>query len=392
MSSNVAFRPIGELVLPVRTWNPVATAPDRTFSYIDLGSIDNERKVVTGIQTIRGAEAPSRARQLVNASDILVSTVRPNLNGVARVPEAYDGATASTGFCVLRPDTTRVDTRYLFHWLRSPEFIRDMVRKATGANYPAVSDRIIMLSTMPVPPIKEQQRIGAILDAADTLRTKRRAALAKLDTLAQSIFIEMFGEWDLMGGNDPTIEIGPSLNFLTSGSRGWASYYSDSGALFLRIQNVLRDELTLADVAFVNAPDTAEARRTRVQPGDVLLSITADLGRTAVVPDDIGEAYINQHLAILRSTEFEPRFLSAALASPAGKRSILRRNREAVKAGLNFDDIRSFQLPNASRDEQALFADRAKRVDGLKQPQLNALAATDRLFSSLQHRAFRGDL
>ena len=107
-------------------------------------------------------------------------------------------------------------------------------------------------------------------------------------------------------------------------SRGWAAHYSDCGALFLRIQNVRHDELLLADIAYVDAPDTAEAKRTRVEPGDVLLSITADLGRTAVVPDGIGTAYINQHLSILRTKALVPRFLSAYFASPAGQRPGLR--------------------------------------------------------------------
>lgn len=115
----------------------------------------------------------------------------------------------------------------------------------------------------------------------------------------------------------PVIKLGQTLESLTSGSRGWAEYYRDTGSLFLRIQNVRKDELDLSDVAYVQPPDTAEARRTRVQPGDVLLSITADLGRTAIIPDALGEAFINQHLSILRTGYFEPRFLSAAL-KPCG--------------------------------------------------------------------------
>ena len=91
----------------------------------------------------------------------------------------------------------------------------------------------------------------------------------------------------------PLARLGTLLTFLTSGSRGWAAHYAAEGDLFLRIQNVGRNKLLLDDTAFVRAPDTAEARRTQVQAGDVLLSITADLGRTAVIPDDIGRAFIN---------------------------------------------------------------------------------------------------
>ena len=361
--------PIGGLVEKVISWNPVRDAPGDELAYIDLSAVDNATKVVTGFQSILGREAPSRARQRVKGGDILVSTVRPNLNGVARVPDDLDEATASTGFCVLRPMSAKLDTSYLFHWVQSSDFIDDMVRKATGASYPAVSDKIIALSEIPLPPPDQQKRIAAILDQADELRRKRQRAIDRLDQLGQAIFYEMFGEWDGEGSDIDTLKLGDHLDFLTSGSRGWAEYYRDKGGLFLRIQNVRRDELALDDVAYVEAPESAEAKRTRVEPGDVLLSITADLGRTAVVPNDIGEAYINQHLAIIRSRAFNPRFLSAALSSPAGQRGILKRNREGVKAGLNFDDIRSVSIPKVSTDMQDIFAKRLGFVDTLKRDQ-----------------------
>nr|WP_281719497.1 restriction endonuclease subunit S [Nitrosomonas nitrosa] len=186
--------PIGELVEPVSSWTPERDDPDSVFTYIDLSAVDQDTKIVSGAREIACSEAPSRARQLVRAGDVLVSTVRPNLNGVALVPPEFDGATASTGFCVLRPRPDRLDAQYLYQWVKSPRFVSDMVRRATGASYPAVSDRIVCESRMPVPPLLEQGRIAAILDKVDELRTKRRAAHSKLDSLTQSIFLDMFGD------------------------------------------------------------------------------------------------------------------------------------------------------------------------------------------------------
>ena len=110
------------------------------------------------------------------------------------MPVELDGATASTGFCVLRPRSEVVDGAYLFHWVRSPRFVGEMVRRATGASYPAVSDRIVFESKIPLPSLPEQKRIAAILDKADALRAQRRAVLTQLDTLTQSIFLDMFGD------------------------------------------------------------------------------------------------------------------------------------------------------------------------------------------------------
>jgi type I restriction enzyme S subunit len=202
----------------------------------------------------------------------------------------------------------------------------------------------------------------------------------------------MFGDWSRPGFNGALVQLGTQLDFLTSGSRGWAEYYRDSGSLFLRIQNVRQDELDLSDVAFVDPPVTAEARRTKVRAGDVLLSITADLGRTAVVPNDIGEAFINQHLSILRSSKLEPRYLSAALSSRAGQIAIQKKNREGVKAGLNFDDVRTLEIPDVDPAIQRAFATRVAEIDKLKLQHRTHLAKLDALFASLQHRAFRGEL
>jgi len=383
---------IGEIVSPVQTWNPSSQTQDGTFRYIDLSSVDNGAKVVRSIQDIRFEDAPSRARQLVKRDDVLVSTVRPNLNGVAKLDDKFDGATASTGFCVLRPKPQAVSSNYLFQWVKSPMFVSDMTRKATGQSYPAVSDRIISESLVPLPPLDEQRRIAAILDQTDDLRRKRRGALEMLSSLPQIIFDDMFGNWSRPGFYSSLIELGSQLDFLTSGSRGWAKHYSETGSLFLRIQNVRHDELNLNDVAFVDAPPTAEALRTKVKPGDVLLSITADLGRTAVIPANIGDAFINQHLSILRSSKLEPRYLSAALSSRAGQIGIQKKNREGVKAGLSFDDIRTLKIPDIDLSTQRAFAARAAEVDKLKTKYHAHLARLDALFASLQYRAFHGEL
>jgi type I restriction enzyme S subunit len=132
--------------------------------------------------------------------------------------------------------------------------------------------------------LDEQRRIAAILDKADALRRKRKRALELLDTLTQSIFLEMFGGPTTRHLDWPVKPLAEFERFLTSGSRGWARYYSNTGHDFIRIQNLRGGELSADEMIYVNPPKNAEALRTTVQEGDVLTSITADLGRTAVVP------------------------------------------------------------------------------------------------------------
>ncbi|MCE9588143.1 MAG: restriction endonuclease subunit S [Verrucomicrobia bacterium] len=336
-----------------------------------------------------------REEQMLQCGDILVSSANSwNLVGkCCWIPQLPYRASFGGFISVLRGKKGKVFNRYLYHWFASGKIqalLRSFGQKTTNISN-LNFDRCLKL-LIPLPPLEEQKRIAEVLDKAEEVRAKRRAALAQLDTLTQSIFLEMFGDPSSILEKWPTKKLGELLEFLTSGSRGWAEYYSESGDLFLRIQNVRRDHLLLDDIAFVKAPDTAEAKRTRVQTGDVLLSITADLGRTAVVPEGLGTAYINQHLSILRSKALVPRFLSAYFASPAGERQVFGRNRHAVKAGLNFDDIRSFLIPVPPIELQRKFANRVTTVKKLKSTQRASLVELDTLFASLQHRAFSGKL
>lgn len=192
--SGVPSPAIGDVVDKVSSWTPGRDDPDGEFTYVDLSTVDQNSKTIASPRRLACTDAPSRARQIIRFGDVLVSTVRPNLNAVGRVPEELDGATASTGFCVLRPRAEVADSAYVFHWVRSPRFVGEMIRRATGASYPAVSDRIVFDSKILLPPLLEQRRIADILDKADALQTKRRKALAQLDPLAQSIFLDLFGD------------------------------------------------------------------------------------------------------------------------------------------------------------------------------------------------------
>ena len=145
------------------------------------------------------------------------------------------------------------------------------------------------------------------------------------------------------------------FSFVTSGSRGWAKYYSDTGPIFLRMGNLDRGtiSLDLADIQHVCPPEGTEGTRTKVQEGDILISITADLGMVGLVPKNLGEAYINQHVALARPTEtIEPRYGAWFLASKHAQDQFEENRRGAVKAGLRLDDIRNLRVPLPPLPEQ----------------------------------------
>lgn len=343
-------------------------------------------------EVVAGSEIGS-TKQVVEPNDVLLSKIVPHIRRSWVVGQSNGRRMIASGEgLVFR--SNKIAPAYLRHVLVSTPFHAQFMQTVSGVGGSLLRARPAQVAKIriPLPPLPEQRRIAAILDQADALRAKRREALAQLDDLPQAVFGEMFGDAQTIHERWPVRPLGDMLDFLTSGSRGWAEYYAETGALFLRIQNVCRDELDLTDVAFVSAPDSAEARRTEVREGDVLLSITADLGRTAVIPPGIGKAHINQHLSILRTKAVNPRYLSAFIASPAGQREVMGRNKQGVKAGLNFDDIRSFRIPVPPNSLQQEFVTRADEIGRQLKTHRQSLIVLDSLFASLQHRAFRGEL
>jgi type I restriction enzyme S subunit len=391
--------PIRAAVDAVATWNPARDAPDQEFTYIDLGSIDNELKAVCRSTRVMGADAPSRARQLLKSQDVLVSTVRPNLNGVARIPAHFDSATASTGFTVLRPRDGALDSTYLFHWVRTEEFISDMVRKATGASYPAVSDRIVRDSAIPLPEISEQRRIAAILDQADALRVRRRAAIARLDELAQSTFVEMFEFQKLDCSDVPMLS-----DVLVAIESGHSPVCLDRPALssewgVLKLGAVTRCEF---DEGQNKALPAAEAPRTQheVSAGDLLFTRknTRDLvGAVAYVKQTRDRLLLPDLIFRLRlrpDSGVSPIYMHRALIQPKKRSEIqgLAGGSAGSMPNISKAKLAAVRFRRPPLALQKEFEQRVDAIDALKAVHRAALLELESLFSSLQHRAFRGEL
>jgi type I restriction enzyme S subunit len=190
------------------------------------------------------------------------------------------------------------------------------------------------------------------------------------------------------------------LSYVTSGSRGWAQYYTDDGAPFIRIGDLQRGTLRVAWQAAqrVSPPSTTEGSRTRVQPGDVLISITADLGVIGVVPDGLPEAFVNQHVALARPTSTVlPRYLGWFLdAESGGQRQFRELRRGATKAGLGLDDIRSIDVPLPSLEDQreivAAIETHFSRLDAAVASLTRAKANVKRARASVLKAAVEGRL
>lgn len=190
------------------------------------------------------------------------------------------------------------------------------------------------------------------------------------------------------------------FSFITSGSRGWAKYYSEQGALFIRMGNLNHGSvsLDLNDRQHVKPPIDSEGTRTRVQPQDLLISITADVGMISLVPEAIEEAYINQHVALARPVMRETAAFAAwYLASPAGGQIQLKDlQRGATKVGLGLDDIRAVTIPLPPIEEQDAIVDAIEEqlasIEHLEIDMDRVLAEALALRQSALRHAFTGQL
>lgn len=170
---------------------------------------------------------------------------------------------------------------------------------------------------------------------------------------------------------------------ITSGSRGWAKYYSEEGAFFIRVGDLSHDNISidLKSAQHVNPPDGAELRRTRVSSGDILISITADIGRIALVPIGIKEAYINQHVALAKSVSlFSHSYVAWFLLSPIGQKQLTGLQYGATKAGLGLDNIRRVNIPLAPLVEQHEIVEEIER-------RLSVLAEAEKVMEQNLKRA-----
>ena len=154
------------------------------INYIDISSINNESYIIESTTSYIFKEAPSRAQQVVNYGDILISTVRPNLKNIAIVNSNNNCLVASSGFCVLR--TAKVEKEYLMQVLKSESFTNYLLKLVTGANYPAVREDDIKNCKIGIPPLSFQQEFVAKIEAIESIKAKVRQSLKETEQLFNS--------------------------------------------------------------------------------------------------------------------------------------------------------------------------------------------------------------
>ena len=247
------YKKLGEVCVPKNTIEraSIVFAPSDEIQYIDISSIDNISHKMTDVTKHVMSKAPSRAQQIVRKNDIVVSTVRPNLKNIALIDRCDDNLVASSGFCVLRVKKD-VECNYIFYYVSSDLFTSHLMKLTTGANYPAVRDQDIRDSLIPIPPLPTQQSIVSELDKINELITLKKSQLKDLDTLAQSIFYEMFGDPVINEKGWEVKKLG-EIALSKIGLTYKPSNVSEDGTIVLRSSNIQNSVIDLKDIVRVNS-------------------------------------------------------------------------------------------------------------------------------------------
>lgn len=377
------------------------TQADGLIPYLDIHAIEkNVSRQFADVQTSR----------IGTKGDIFIvwDGARSGWVGLGK-----DGAIGST---ITALETLEADQHYLFYFLKSQfDYINSNTR---GTGIPHVDPNIFNNIEVPLAPTGEQKRI---VEKLEKLLGKVEAAQARLDkipailkrfrqaVLAAACSGKLTADWRENNEINLETDLPKTWNtktirelelFIGSGitPRGGREVYVNEGVPFIRSQNVYPSGLILEDVAYVTTEMHKAMARTHLKPKDILLNITgASIGRSTVIPENFLIGNVNQHVCIIRLEESAlPEFVSKFLNSRAGQDLIFETQSGVTREGLNYGQIRSFEIPLPPLEEQKEIVRRVedlfKFADQIEARLQKARSYTDKLTQSILAKAFRGEL
>lgn len=349
-----------------------------------------QKYISRGARNITQQGYDSCSTTLMPKGTVLFSSRAP----IGYVAIAANDICTNQGFKSVVP-SHNIDSEFLYYQLL---LLRDKIRDmGSGTTFKEISGKKLGEVEITVTSLDEQRRIVSRIEelfseldnSVSTLqKTKEQLAVYRQAVLK-----------DAFKGVVEKKPIRQMSEFVTSGSRGWAKYYADEGARFIRITDLTRDKIILKNdsIQRVNLPEEAEGKRSRLNPFDVLVSITADLGSIALIPGDIEEAYINQHIAMIRfDNPLQGEFMAWYLKSDYGQKDLLKNKRGGGKLGLGLDDIRDTPVPDVSdATSKKIVSEIESRLsvcDSIEHTVDKALQQAEAMRQSILKQAFEGRL
>ncbi|MDD2765815.1 MAG: restriction endonuclease subunit S [Opitutaceae bacterium] len=374
-------------------------ALDTKVSFVPMAAVSSEAGTVVR-EEIRPYRDVAKGFTAFENGDVLVAKITPCFenNKIAQASLSLPIGFGSTEFHVVRARRGESDARYLFHFLRQDHVRSEGERKMTGsAGQRRVPEHFLADLDIFLPPLPEQRQIAAILDQADALRVKRREALAKLDEIAQAIFVEMLGDpvTNSLGWDDSQVlgDVADVASGITKGRKVGGETLRT--VPYLAVSNVQDQRLDLTVVKTIEATER-EIERYKLMKDDLVITEGGDpdkLGRGVLWNVELAECIHQNHIFRIRlsSDDLHPVFLAWLVGSQRGKQYFFRAAKQTTGiASINMTQLRAFPLLVPPMPIQKRFISAIEQVDLQRQRLREASAEHEGLFASLQHRAFSG--
>lgn len=364
--------------------------PYASLPHVGGENIESVTGRIVGVKTARELGLTS-GKYLFEPGGILYSKIRPNLNKVSVLDFA---GICSADIYPLRARSEAVCAAYLAHLLRSEAFLAYSEKHSSRTSIPKLNRDSLLAFETPLPPLAEQRRIADVLDRVESLRAKRRAALAQLDSLTQSIFHDLFGD---PIKNPRGFPVRPMIELIDPQrpiSYGILMPGPDQakGVKYVRVTDMKNGGIELSGIRRTTEAMSNSFRRSLLKTADLLMSIRGHVGRFAAVPPELDGANITQDTARLAIVGASPVFVRECLRAEGFQRWMAKHTKGVAVRGINLGDVKLMPIILPPRPTQEKFALRVMAVEALKTAQRASLAELDALFASLQHRAFRGEL
>ena len=361
-------------------------------AYLGLEHIESGGKILGAKPVNEGELASSKFK--FTERHVLYGKLRPYLAKIA-CPD-FTGI-CSTDILPILPGPN-LERRFLCYFLRQPSMVDYANSRAAGANLPRLSPSALAGFEIPLPPLVEQRRIAEVLDRAEALRAQRRAALAQLDSLTQSLFLDLFGDPATNPKGWPCKPVGSLASKFSDGPFGSnlkSEHYTETGVRVIRLQNIGVGEFVDDDAAYISEHHFTKLKKHECRPGDVLIGTMGDPNlRACIQPEWLTIALNKADCVLLRPDESvaNAMFICALLNQPATERMAQDLIHGQTRARISMGRLRGLEVPVPPIPLQREFARRVTAVEALKTAQRASLAELDALFATLQHRAFRGEL
>ncbi|CAD6490984.1 MAG: Type I restriction modification DNA specificity domain protein [Candidatus Argoarchaeum ethanivorans] len=378
------------------TWNQKDFF-ENEFPYIEISEIDTTSGGIQNITYYKKSKAPSRAKMIVRENDIIVSTTRPHRGAITLIDKDDDGFIASTGFAILREPKIKINREYLLSFLRTQLSLKQMLRRSSGGNYPAITSEELKKIIVPLPPLQTQNCIVELMDNAYKIKKQKETdAQQLLDTIDNYVLDELgiklpelkdemcyviwgddvknnrcdayyyqpkftLAESKLEAVDYPVFSIGELITDLSGGAtpKVEGDFYTDiDGVFFLRVQNISMEGIILEDVKFIKREvHEGMLKRSQLNKNDLVYTITGRIGSVVVVPEGF-EGNINQHSVRFHLKEkinninINPHYVAIFLNTELSNFLAIRKATGGTRPALDYPALKSLTIPLPSKEIQ----------------------------------------